>query len=327
MMVSDGPVDGSSSTYSWPQGTTTPTYSPIYSCGMDGQPCDLAQYMFVVVVFIVMLSLAMCAFRILFLCCNHGRRIPQGGEDLFNRRQTVGAEELGRGRTNYGFTEPPPRYDQLFKQDATPRGAPAEAPPPTYEQVSTISTPTFEVRPQPASNQRPTVQSTIPATQSTGTEVFVVPFDHPVSTNEQSNFQRSPREIDVETSSDNIAEHMRACALRYGREAADAITIRSPTSNSIPIGAFGTSYPVEYNATVVPSYDAISLRRETILDEDRLTRSPAPSYSSNSARSNIETSEGQPTTSRENENETSIAFEEINLESNDNTTSPRKKSV
>ncbi|PAV86354.1 hypothetical protein WR25_14667 isoform B [Diploscapter pachys] len=112
-------------------------------------PCgdDYSNYLLVLVLFILCLALVMCLARILFMYCGYKRRrFEQPDDDRETARRQETEEITGHpfsylateaGRVNYGFVDPPPRYDQLFKDNAerTAAGSAAiDQAPPTYDE-------------------------------------------------------------------------------------------------------------------------------------------------------------------------------------------------
>ncbi|KAK6010720.1 hypothetical protein OSTOST_24226 [Ostertagia ostertagi] len=124
------------------QGTSTTTHRP-----EESKVDRYTQFLFLLVSSILTLAALMCVARIIFVYCSykdamedffmhdyHWRQQDERHRRTQTRTVTVEAElnhgfnfaADGGGVTNYGFTDPPPRYDQLFKR---------EEPPPLYASV------------------------------------------------------------------------------------------------------------------------------------------------------------------------------------------------
>ncbi|WKY02335.1 hypothetical protein Q1695_015964 [Nippostrongylus brasiliensis] len=111
--------------------TTTTTTSP------DVTSTDkYTQFLFLLVSSILCLAALMCVARIIFIYCSYRRRRDEERRHTQLRAVNLEAEldnafrypplRPDVGATNYGFTDPPPRYENLFKRDE---------PPPVYESV------------------------------------------------------------------------------------------------------------------------------------------------------------------------------------------------
>ncbi|PAV83013.1 hypothetical protein WR25_23230 [Diploscapter pachys] len=121
---------------------------PKLSCpSNDNLQDDYSKYLLVLVLFILCLALVMCLARILFMYCGYKRRrFEQPDDDRETARRQEAEEITGHpfsylateaGRVNYGFVDPPPRYDQLFKDNAERPAAGSAAidqAPPTYDE-------------------------------------------------------------------------------------------------------------------------------------------------------------------------------------------------
>ncbi|KAK6743609.1 hypothetical protein RB195_010720 [Necator americanus] len=84
---------------------------------------EYTHFLLVLVSFILSLAAVMCAARIIFVYCTYKRR----REETEARRHpttTMGTETVREpermGIENYGFSDPPPRYDQVYKEDEAP---------------------------------------------------------------------------------------------------------------------------------------------------------------------------------------------------------------
>ncbi|EYC28518.1 hypothetical protein Y032_0007g3267 [Ancylostoma ceylanicum] len=91
-------------------------------------------FLLLLISFVLTLAAVMCAARIIFVYCTYKRR--RGENEIRRGHRTVAAATEtdhsfhhppdGGGIANYGFTDLPPRYDQICKEDE---------PPPLYESL------------------------------------------------------------------------------------------------------------------------------------------------------------------------------------------------
>lgn len=230
------------------------TQSP--ECAANDPNCDLIRYLIALVVFIGLIAIFMfgCRAAIRLLTRKRNTNPAQTDTDVIYPRDE---RHVSRSHQNFGFIDPPPRYEQIFKRGG---GAPSvittrEAPSVTRSSGDASLPPSYE---QAAINARREshLQSVI-MIQPTLREVPLTAIDmeHPVMATPSSTI------LDMESEIANIQNHAHACVHRYDSNHANEIT-RTAAAVSSP--STSTILPeLEAPEGGPPGYDAISLHNET----------------------------------------------------------------
>ncbi|KAF1761138.1 hypothetical protein GCK72_009392 [Caenorhabditis remanei] len=197
----------------------------------------------------------MCCFLLCFLDLFRNSNPAQNDTDVIYPRDD---RHVSRSHQNFGFIDPPPRYEQIFKRGG---GAPSvittrEAPSVTRSSGDASLPPSYE---QAAINaRRESRLQTVILNQPGFREVPLTAIDmeHPAMPSPSSTI------LDMESEIANIQNHAHACVHRYDSNHANevartAAAVSTPScSNSLP--------ELEAPEGGPPGYDAISLVNETI---------------------------------------------------------------
>uniref|UniRef100_A0A1I7TEI4 Uncharacterized protein n=1 Tax=Caenorhabditis tropicalis TaxID=1561998 RepID=A0A1I7TEI4_9PELO len=197
----------------------------------------------------------MCCFLLCFLDLFRNTNPAQSDTDVIYPRDE---RRASRSHQNYGFIDPPPRYEQIFKRGGgtpsviTTREAPSvtrssgdASLPPSYEQAA-------------ISARRESHLQSVTLSQAVFREVPLTAIDmeHP------SMPSRSSTILDMESEIANIQNHAHACVHRYDSTHADEL---ARTAEAVSVPSSSTPLPeLEAPEGGPPGYDAISLHNETI---------------------------------------------------------------
>ncbi|CAI2348448.1 unnamed protein product [Caenorhabditis sp. 36 PRJEB53466] len=230
-------------------GATTEYPNP--ACLDDDPNCDLTRYLVVLVLFLIVIAMIMCMCRSFMRLVNgrRNRNPTQTDTDVIYPRD----DHNSRSHQNFGFMDPPPRYEQIFKRGG---GAPAvittrEAPsvtrssgdaglPPSYEQAA------IAMRSQAASLSQNTFREA---------PLTAVDMEHPAMPSPASTI------LDMESEIANIQNHAHACVHRY--DSNHAAEVARTAASVVPPQSSCSELP-EFQAPEggPPGYDAISLVNE-----------------------------------------------------------------
>lgn len=232
--------------------------TPQTSACSDNDPnCDLMRYLIALVVFIGLIAIFMfgCKAAMRLFTRKRNTNPAQTDTDVIYPRDE---RHNSRSHQNFGFIDPPPRYEQIFKRGG---GAPSvittrEAPSVTRSSGDASLPPTYE---QAAINaRRESRLQTVTLSQSVFREVplTAIDMDHPAMPSPSSTI------LDIESEIANIQNHAHACVHRYDSNHANEVA-RTAAAVSTPICS--NALPeLEAPEGGPPGYDAISLVNETI---------------------------------------------------------------
>lgn len=225
---------------------------------LDNDPnCDLMRYLIALVVFIGLIAIFMfgCRAAMRLLTRKRNTNPAQTDTDVIYPRDE---RHVSRSHQNFGFIDPPPRYEQIFKRGG---GTPSvittrEAPSVTRSSGDASLPPSYE---QAAINaRRESHLHSVTMSQSVFREVPLTAIDmeHPAMASPSSTI------LDMESEIANIQNHAHACVHRYDSSHANEV---ARTAAAVSVPTTSNALPeLEAPEGGPPGYDAISLHNETI---------------------------------------------------------------
>ncbi|CAA81606.1 uncharacterized protein CELE_M01A8.1 [Caenorhabditis elegans] len=200
----------------------------------------------------------MCFFLLCFLDSFRNRDTTQSDTDVIYPRDDPRAS---RSHQNFGFMDPPPRYEQIFKRGG---GTPSvittrEAPSVTRSTGDGSLPPSYE---QAALNARRESRPQLPQGTLREVPLTAIDMEHPAMSTPSSTV------LDMESEITNITNHAQACVHRYDASHANEVTrtaVAVTTESPAPAQSTSNALPeLEAPEGGPPGYDTISLHNETV---------------------------------------------------------------